>query len=85
MASCDKCKDDKTTLKDKLVGEWQIESFAIHGVETKGSVITNSKLEFEAYRGSNGDFEWFILHFDGTSELQVGDYEADKTDQEITL
>lgn len=85
MTSCDKCKDDRTTLKDELVGEWQIESFTIDGVEAKGSVITSSKLEFEAYSGSNGDFEWFIHYFDGSSELQVGDYEIDETDQEITL
>jgi len=85
MPSCDKCKDDRTTLKDELVGEWQIESFTIDGVEAKGSVITSSKLEFEAYSSSNGDFEWFIHYFDGSSELQVGDYEVDETDQEITL
>jgi len=85
MTSCDKCKDDRTTLKDELVGEWQIESFTIDGVEAKGSVITSSKLEFEDYSGSNGDFEWFIHYFDGSSELQVGDYEVDETDKEITL
>ncbi len=86
MTSCDKCKDDdKPTAKEQLVGEWEIKSFTIDGVEVKGSVITASKMEFEAYTGNNGDFEWDINYIDGSSERQSGDYEVDEEEKEIEL
>lgn len=86
MTSCDKCKEDvKPTLKDQLVGNWEIKSFTIDGVEVKGSIVTSSKMEFEKYSGSNGDFEWNIQYSDGSSETQSGDYEVDESDKEITF
>lgn len=86
MTSCDKCKDkDEPTVKEKLVGEWEIKSFTVDGVEVKGPLVTFSKMEFEAYTGNNGDFEWTISYVDGTSETQVGDYEVDEEDKEIKL
>lgn len=86
ITSCDKCKDDdKPTLKEQLVGEWEIKSFTIDGVEVKGPVITASKMEFEKYSGNNGDFEWSINYVDGTSEDQTGDYTVDEEDKEIEL
>lgn len=84
MTSCDKCKDDvKPTAKEQLVGDWKIKSFTIDGVGVKGSVVTSSKMEFEAYTGNNGDFEWSIIYVDGTSEIQSGDYSVDEEDKEI--
>ena len=46
-------KDKKPTLRESLVGEWEIKSFTIDGVETKGSVVRSSKMEFEKYTGTN--------------------------------
>ena len=88
MTSCDKCKDDDKptpTVKEQLVGEWEIKSFTIDGVEVKGAIVTASKMEFEAYSGDNGDFEWSINFADGTSETESGDYEVDENDKEIEL
>lgn len=86
MTSCDKCKDkDNPTVKEQLVGEWEIKSFTVDGVEVKGPIITSSKMEFEEYTGNNGDFEWSISYIDGSSELQTGDYEVDEEDKEIEL
>lgn len=83
LTSCE--KDKKPTIRESLVGDWEIKSFTIDGVEVKGSVITASKMEFEAYTGSNGDFEWSINFIDGSSENQTGDYEVDEEDKEIDL
>lgn len=77
------CKKDK--LRKDLVGDWEVKSFTIDGVEAKGSVITSSKMEFEAYSGDNGDFEWSISYTDGSSETQTGDYTVDQEDEEITF
>ena len=86
MTSCDKCKDkNEPTLKAQIVGEWEIKSFTIDGVEIKGPIVTSSKMEFDAYSGNNGDFEWLIFYADGSSERQLGDYELDEDDKEIVL
>ncbi len=83
LVSCE--KDEKPTLRDEIVGEWKIKSFTIDGVEVKGTVVKTSKIEFEAYTGTNGDFEWYVSYTDGTSETQVGDYTLDEADKEIVL
>ncbi len=84
LTSCDKCKDkDEPTVQSQLVGDWKIKSFTIDGVEVKGTIVTASKMEFEAYTGNNGDFEWSISYADGTSEIQSGDYTVDVEDKEI--
>lgn len=76
-------KDKKPTLRETLVGEWEIKSFTIDGVETKGSVVKASKMEFEKYTGNNGDFEWTISYMDGSTDIEAGDYEVDEEDGEI--
>lgn len=86
FTSCKKDKDDdKDNLRGAVVGEWEVTSFTIDGVEVMGTIILASKMEFEAYSGSNGDFEWSINYGDGSSETQSGDYEVDEEDQEIEL
>lgn len=76
-------KDKKPTLRESLVGEWEIKSFTIDGVETKGSVVRSSKMEFEKYTGTNGDFEWSISYADGSTDIESGDYQIDEEDGEI--
>lgn len=80
------CKKDKLpTFRESIVGTWTIKSFTIDGVEIKGTVVKSSKMEFEKYSGSNGDFEWNIFYTDGTADIQTGDYELDEIDKEIKL
>lgn len=78
-------KDKKPTLREEIVGEWKIQSFTVDGVELKGSIVLSSKMEFESYTGSNGDFEWSVNYVDGTSEIESGDYTIDVEDGEVTL
>lgn len=87
FTSCDKDDDDKNNsdLRVAIVGDWEVTSFTIDGVEVIGTVILASKMEFEAYSGSNGDFEWSINYGDGSSETQFGDYEVDEEDKEVEL
>lgn len=87
FTSCKKDDDkkDNSNLRAGIVGDWEVTSFTIDGVEVMGTVILASKMEFEGYSGSNGDFEWSINYGDGSSENQSGDYEVDEEDQEIEL
>ena len=78
-------KDKKPTLRGEIVGEWELKSFTVDGVELKGSIVLASKMEFEEYSGSNGDFEWRITYADGTSENASGDYTLDEEDAEVEL
>lgn len=86
LTSCKK-DDDKNnpSLKEQIVGEWEVKSFSLDGIEAMSIVILSSKMEFEAYTGNNGDFEWYIGYADGTSENQSGDYELDEADSELEL
>ena len=86
FTSCDKDDDNKETdLRVAIVGDWEVTSFTIDGVEVVGTIVLASKMEFEAYTGSNGDFEWLINYGDGSSENQSGDYEVDQEDKEVEL
>lgn len=86
FTSCDSCKKDKKpTLRGEIVGEWEVKSFTVDGVELKGVVVLASEMEFEAYTGSNGDFKWNINYTDGTSEVASGDYILDEEDAEVEL
>ncbi len=89
FTSCKKDDDDdkngNSNLRQAIVGEWEVTSFTFDGVEVMGTVITYSKMEFESYTGSNGDFEWNIVYGDGSSENQIGDYEVDEEDNEVEL
>lgn len=86
LSSCKKDKDDPDpTPTQQIVGDWEVKSFTIDGVEIKGTVVLSSKIEFEAYTGTNGDFEWTIIYTDGSSEVASGDYEVDEADREVKL
>lgn len=87
FTSCkkDDDKDNNSDLRTAIVGDWEITSFTLDGVEVMGTVVLASKMEFETYSGSNGDFEWSINYGDGSSELQSGDYEVDEEDKEVEL
>ncbi len=78
-------KDKKPTLRGEIVGEWELKSFTVDGVELKGSIVLASEMEFEAYSGSNGDFKWNINYIDGSSEIVSGDYTLDEEDAEVEL
>lgn len=83
MTSCK--KDKKPTFKEEVVGDWEVKSFTEDGVELMSTIVTSFTMEYEAYSGNNGDFEWVINYADGSSERIVGDYEIDVEDKEIKL
>ena len=83
LASCK--KDPKPTLKDEVVGNWEVKSFTEDGVELMGSVVTSFTMKYEKFSGLNGDFAWVIFYSDGTSERITGDYEVDVEDKQIKL
>lgn len=85
LSSCKKDKDNDPKPTQAIVGNWDVNSFTIDGVEIKGTIVVSSKIKFEAYTGPNGDFEWTIVYSDGTSEVASGDYTVDEVDHEVKL
>lgn len=83
VSSCK--KDNDPTLKDEVVGDWEVKSFTEDGVELMNTVVSSFTMEYESYSGINGDFEWQIFYGDGSSERITGDYEVDVEDKEIKL
>lgn len=80
------CKKDKLpTLKEEVVGTWEVKSFTEDGVELMGSIVSSFSMEYDQYSGSNGDFFWQINYSDGSSERLTGDYSVDLEDRQIKL
>ncbi len=77
------CKKDK--LEKELVGDWEVKSFTIDGVEAKGVAIRASQMEFEKTQDDKGDFEWNINYTDGSSDVENGEYEINTDKKEIVL
>lgn len=80
------CKKEKApTLKEEVVGNWEVKSFTEDGVELMGSIVISFTMEYDQYSGSNGDFFWQINYGDGSSERVTGDYTVDLEDKQIKL
>ena len=79
------CKKDEKTECQKLEGKWQLTSWREDGEEYFGTFITNSVIDFDKLDGDEGDFDWLITYFDGTSESIFGEYEGNSSCTEITL
>ena len=80
------CKgDDEKTLAEQLQGDWTVESFTEDGVESINSDINSFTMEYEEYRDNEGDFNWKITYFDGSSETITGEYQVDETDKELEI
>jgi len=84
LTSCEK-DEDKPSLKAQIVGDWKITSYTVDGAEYMGSLVTSSKVEFEPYSGTKGDYEWDIFYADGTSDRSSGDYIVDEEDAVIEI
>lgn len=77
------CKKDTITLRDMIVGDWEVTSFSVDGVEliAAGASFT---MEYDEYSGEDGDFEWVIIE-SGATERYVGDYEVDNLARELKV
>lgn len=88
FSSCKKDNDNKNNLSslgESIAGKWELSSFTIDGVEIMGAVISASKMEFEAWNGSNSGFEWSLIYSDGSGETQTGNYEEDYEAKEVEI
>ncbi len=85
FSSCKKDDDDKQTddsiEQAKLVGEWDVTSFKIAGVEAKGEIIAESEMKFEA----DGDFVWVIKYEDDTQDVAAGKYQVNETGDKLSF
>lgn len=85
LVSCKKDKHDEPTLRELLVGEWEMTSFSIDELEMMDFFLESSTLEFEAYTGPKGDYEWSFSYTDGTGFDASGDYEVDEAARRLTF
>ena len=83
LVSCKKDKNDEPALRDQIVGEWEITSFTVDGLELMDFALNSSVLEFGTADGSKGDYQWSFNYIDGTSTNTDGDYEVDEDSEEV--
>lgn len=82
LASCKKDKHEPT-MREQLVGAWNIKSFTVDGIEMMDFVLSASVLELEAIKGSEGDYAWTFNYTDGTSFDASGVYEVDEASKKL--
>ncbi len=86
VSSCK--KDDNTkpqTLKDGILGSWNITSFKVGGTEYMGSVVKSSTLKYEAFTGTQGNFTQTVNYVDNSNESTNGKYSVDEVSKEIKM
>lgn len=86
LTSCDKDDDPvPQTIKNQIVGTWDITSFKVDTSEYMGVIVDSSTLRFDAYTGTEGNFKHDILYSDGERENLSGKYQVDETKKEVKM
>ena len=86
LSSCDKDDDPvPQAIKSQIVGIWDITSFKVDTSEYIGVLVDSSVIKFEAYTGSQGNFQHSILYSDGERENLSGKYEVEETKKEVKM
>lgn len=87
LTSCDKDDDAKpqTIIKNQIVGTWDISSFKVDTSEYMGVIVDSSFIKFEAFTGTEGNFQHSILYMDGEQENLSGKYQVDEKKKEVKM
>lgn len=86
LTSCDKDDDTTpTTIKNKIVGTWDFTSFKVANSEYMGVIVDSASVTFEAFTGTEGDFEQTILYTEGEQEEISGKYTVDEAKKEVKM
>lgn len=86
LTSCD--KDDDTApdlIKTKIVGIWDFTSFKVGDSEYMGVIVDSASVTFEAFTGTQGDFEQTIVYSDGEQDEISGKYTVDESKKEVKM
>jgi len=86
VSSCKKDNNTKPqTLKEGIVGTWNITSFKVGGTEYMGSVVKFSSLKYEAFTGTQGNFTQAVTYVDNSNESTNGKYSVDEVSKEVKM
>jgi hypothetical protein len=80
--------DDVTTpftLKEELIGTWDITSYKLNGEEYIPSLVKSATIQFNPFTGLQGQFTQEVTFSDEESLTLTGDYEVDEEEKEVRM
>lgn len=83
--SCEKDDDTPTpSVREKLVGTWDITSFKVDTSEYMGTVVETASIRFDTISGTQGDFRQTIKYVDeDPAEILDGKYKIENGNQVV--
>ncbi len=73
------------TLKQQLVGTWNITSFNLGGTEYVGLVVDSASITYQAFVGAQGNFLQKINYIDGEIDSIKGTYTVDEETEKVIM
>ena len=85
LGACKEDLDPREEVHDQLVGEWEVESFTVDGVESIGTFIQSFEMEYTKQDAFTGETEWTVIDGVGTTTRQESDYTIEAEGREIDI
>ena len=77
FTACDEDLDPREEANNRLVGDWDVTSLTIDGVEQMQVFITSFEMEYEKTDPFEGEGEWTLIGANGNVARSDGDYEIE--------
>ncbi len=78
-------KDDDPTLREQMVGTWDVTSYTEDGEEQINAFIQAFTMRYNEYQGDEGSFRWTFNYFDGSTEIVNGFYTVNEENKTLRV
>ena len=83
------CESDyvtpELTLKEELIGTWDITSYKLNGEEYIPNLLKSGLIQFSPFTGLKGEFTQEVTFPDEESLTLTGEYEVDEENNEVRI
>lgn len=84
-AGCGEDEDPNERVNNQLIGDWDVESFTVDGVEQMSFLLNSFSMEFTKQSNIGGEAEWLLIGVNGATTRLDSDYEIQNEGMEIDL
>jgi hypothetical protein len=85
LTACDKDEPAVPSLKDEVVGTWDITSYKLGGDEYMGLIFDAASLSFGAYTDAEGEFTQEVTFPDEEASSITGAYTFDEDENKVIM
>ncbi len=86
FSACKKDNDTKPkTLKEQLVGKWNITSFKLGDNEYIGTLVDSASIQYDSFTGTQGNFKQNVVFSDNTEVTTSGKYTVNESTKEVKM